>query len=98
MAEDISDALLSSEIKHTWRRWWGLFNELLAHAITILFVVFVIEAIDWFIHRLHGGDIVFFDKSSWEFPVKYLFQAADTAMIVSISIVALATVINGVRR
>jgi len=69
-------------VKGTWARGWALLNELIVHTLVVLVVLASIELIELTIKwARHGTEIIFFKDSRFQFPGKWLFDAADIAMI-----------------
>jgi hypothetical protein len=63
-------------------RGWALLNELIVHTLVVLVVLASIELIELTIKwARHGTEIIFFKDSRFQFPGKWLFDAADIAMI-----------------
>lgn len=55
----------NDNVREIWVRWWEVFNELLTHALTILFLIGCIGMIDRFtIFMNHGEEKVFFENPS----------------------------------
>jgi hypothetical protein len=72
-------------IREIWRRAWLVFNELFSHTGVMAAVILSIEAIQWLVSKGHGGaSLLFFAGSPFAYPAKWLFDAADTAMIAAI--------------
>jgi hypothetical protein len=79
----------------SWRRGWAVLNELAVHALAIIFVIACIEVIRFFTKFF--DEIVFFVGSGFEFPAKWLLDAADVAMIVSLVTVGILATIRAYR-
>jgi hypothetical protein len=87
------------EVKETWILWWELFNKLIAHTLAIALVVASIEGLDLFIrYTHHNSSIIFFENSPFAFPLTYLFNGADAAMIVLLSIISVIEIGRSVWR
>jgi hypothetical protein len=92
----------NDEVKDSWQRGWAVFNELVVHTLVIIFVVLCIEAIELVISfTRHGEEIIFFKDSPFMFPARWLFDAADIAMISSLlfrGVVSAYLIYKGTRR
>jgi hypothetical protein len=69
------------QVNKVWHRGWLAFNELAVHSVVILCVVLSIEGLGQIIGFMHHSEWIFFKAARFEFPARWLFDAADMSML-----------------
>jgi hypothetical protein len=65
---------------------WALLNDLLVYTLVFIFLIICIEGTELIIKIMRNGEeFVFFNDSPFRFPAKWLFDAADGALILALS-------------
>jgi hypothetical protein len=85
MTDQAETIVPSEDAREIWYRAWLVLNELLAHTSVMVTVIPTMEGLQLLLKFCnHGEDLIFFDGTPFRYPVKWLFHAADTAMILAI--------------